>query len=514
MPILSGLWSVIALALVGLILGAIAFRFVLQEKITLALFGISNYFDYTLKYYFFDNLYYAIVYSAFGIIVYLVRYNNYREQQRQAAEIENQKTQLSLLRSQMKPHFIFNTLNNVYALAHEKSDKALVAIDKLSNLLRYSLYEKREVVPLAHEWSFMESYIEIQELRLAYQPAILYDVPQQPPDIQILPFSLIPFIENLFKHGELRYAHTPARIHLHTDDTYFHFCVSNNIRTQEKDEQGGIGLENTKQRLALYYGSRHQLSIQHHGHSYTVALQIPSESMLKCIIIDDEPLALKLLSSYVSATEGIELLASYTNPITALQQLDQDEVDVILLDVQMPELTGVQFAKIVKGKCSVILTTAYEEYALQGYELDVVDYLLKPISIERFQQAIHKLLGRRSTNISQASNPAVPIHDNYIFVKSGYRTLRVDLADIQYLEGLSDYVRIQTPRESILTLENMKDLLLRLPEQQFLRVHKSYIIAIDKIDYIEKNRIVLADKYIPIGGTYQERFWSRVGQRK
>lgn len=269
------LWKIITPALALLIIGAVAFRFILQEKITLALFGISNYFDYTLKYYFFDNLYYAIVYSAFGIIVYLVRYNNYREQQRQAAEIENQKTQLSLLRSQMKPHFIFNTLNNVYALAHEKSEKALTTIDKLSKLLRYSLYEKRELVPIKHEWSFMEDYIELQELRLAYQPAILYDVPQQLPDIQILPFSLIPFIENLFKHGELRYAHTPARIHLYTDSTHFHFRVSNNVRKQEKDKQGGIGLENTKQRLALYYGSNHQLHVQDQGNSYIIALQIP-----------------------------------------------------------------------------------------------------------------------------------------------------------------------------------------------------------------------------------------------
>lgn len=232
--------------------------------------------------------------------------------------------------------------------------------------------------------------------------------------------------------------------------------------------------------------------------------------MLKCIIIDDEPLALKLLGSYVTTTEDIELVASFTNPITALQALDQHEIDVIFLDVQMPELTGVQFAKIVKGKYPVILTTAYEEYALLGYELDIVDYLLKPISIERFQQAIHKLLGRAPS----VSSNVPPVHDTYIFVKSGYRTLRIDLGDIQYLEGLSDYVRIQIDGESILTLENMKDILHRLPAQQFIRVHKSYAIALNKIDYIEKNRIIIADKYIPIGGTYQAHFWSRVENRK
>lgn len=231
--------------------------------------------------------------------------------------------------------------------------------------------------------------------------------------------------------------------------------------------------------------------------------------MLKCIIIDDEPLAVKLLADYATKTEGIEAVAQFTNPITAIQALEEHQPDFIFLDVQMPELSGIQFAKIVKGKYPVILTTAYEQYALQGYELDVVDYLLKPISLERFQQAVLKLQERQT---SPAVNPSLPTASakNYIFVKSGYKTIRIDLTDILYLEGLSDYVRIQTTEESILTLDTMKHLVKELPGDRFMRVHRSYIVALDKIEFIERNRIIIQEKYIPISATYQEEFWQRI----
>ena len=231
--------------------------------------------------------------------------------------------------------------------------------------------------------------------------------------------------------------------------------------------------------------------------------------MLKCIIIDDEPLAVKLLADYATKTEGIEAVAQFTNPITAIQALEEHQPDFIFLDVQMPELSGIQFAKIVKGKYPVILTTAYEQYALQGYELDVVDYLLKPISLERFQQAVLKLQERQT---SPALNPSLPTASakNYIFVKSGYKTIRIDLTDILYLEGLSDYVRIQTTEESILTLDTMKHLVKELPGDRFMRVHRSYIVALDKIEFIERNRIIIQEKYIPISATYQEEFWQRI----
>ncbi len=235
--------------------------------------------------------------------------------------------------------------------------------------------------------------------------------------------------------------------------------------------------------------------------------------MLNCIIIDDEPLAVRLLGDYVTKTEGLLLVDQFTNPIEGLQSLDKTKVDLLFLDIQMPELNGIQFAKIIKGKYPVILTTAYEEYALQGYDLDVIDYLLKPISLERFQQAIAKAQ-QRIQPIPTKSQKVDHLSNNHIFIKSGYQTQRIAYDEILYLEGLSDYVRIQTKKGAILTLETMKNLATLLPEQLFMRVHRSYIVALSKINYIENNRIVIAEKHIPISASYQEKFWEFVGKER
>lgn len=228
--------------------------------------------------------------------------------------------------------------------------------------------------------------------------------------------------------------------------------------------------------------------------------------MIKCVLIDDEPLALELLESHVSRTDGMELLQSFTNPIEALQQLDALQPDVIFCDIQMPELTGVQFSKIVGNKFPIIFTTAYDQYAVQGYELDIVDYLLKPISLERFQKAIDKLKTREVQSITPTEANA----PDYIFVKSEYKTLKIDLSDIHYIKGMADYVTIVTVDKKIHTLENLKHYEATLPTTQFMRVHKSYIIAMDKIEFIERNRAVILGDYIPVSDTYKKAFFDRV----
>lgn len=236
--------------------------------------------------------------------------------------------------------------------------------------------------------------------------------------------------------------------------------------------------------------------------------------MLNCLVIDDEPLAIRLLSDYVNKTDGLTLAGSFTSAIQALQFVEQSSVDLILLDVQMPDLTGLQFSKIINGKIPIILTTAYEQYALEGYELNVIDYLLKPISLERFLVAIHKARQRIQpaplpTNISE-SRGSSPAHPGYIFVKTSYKTQKVNLDDILYFEGLGDYVRIHTTSERIMTLENMKHFAVTLPADRFIRVHRSFLIALDKIEFIERNRIIIQETYLPIGGTYQKEFWNRI----
>lgn len=236
--------------------------------------------------------------------------------------------------------------------------------------------------------------------------------------------------------------------------------------------------------------------------------------MLNCMVIDDEPLAIRLLSDYIEKTEGLALLQAFSNPIEALQYAGENRPDLIFLDIQMPELTGIQFMKIANGKYPIILTTAYDNYALDSYEFDVIDYLLKPISLDRFMIAANKAKERlqkpATTPVSGVAPPptAAP---GYIFIKSDYKTLKVNLADILYLEGLGDYVCIHLPGKKILTLEKMKHLATTLPANNFIRVHKSYLVAIDKIDFIERNRIVINEQRLPIGATYKEEFWSRIG---
>jgi len=232
--------------------------------------------------------------------------------------------------------------------------------------------------------------------------------------------------------------------------------------------------------------------------------------MIKFVLIDDEPLAIDLLEDYINMTEGLELAGRFTNPIDALHALDKLQPDVVCLDVQMPELTGIQFMKITKGKYPVVLTTAYQEYALEGYEHDIVDYLLKPVSIDRFLIAVEKIKKRVSVNTESKMAKTVSVSD-YIFIKSEYKTLKIDLADIRYLEGLSDYVAIHVDGKKHLTLDRLKAFESKLPSSSFVRVHKSYIINLAHIDHVERNRIVMGDQRIPVGATYQKAFVKRLG---
>lgn len=254
----------------------IAFRYILQEIVVKAIWGFGNYTEgYLLHDYFFDNLYYAFLFTSFGLIMYFIRYARYKEQQQRNFEIENQKTQLSLLRSQINPHFLFNALNNIYALVYEKSDSSLGALEKLSHLLRYSLYEKAELVSLQKEWHFIENFIELEQLRLPFQPLLLLGVPTVLPEIKILPFSLITFVENAFKHGDLKNVETPLRVDIKLDNSYFIFKIENSISEKEKDQTGGIGLENIKRRLSLFYQDQHTLEIKNSDGHFSVLFKIP-----------------------------------------------------------------------------------------------------------------------------------------------------------------------------------------------------------------------------------------------
>jgi two-component system, LytTR family, response regulator len=230
---------------------------------------------------------------------------------------------------------------------------------------------------------------------------------------------------------------------------------------------------------------------------------------MKCVILDDEPLAVELLTKYIDDTENLTLAFAGTNAFEAIQFIQKTDVDIIFLDMQMPELTGIQVLKIIGNNYKVIFTTAYTNYALDGYEYNITDYLLKPISYERFLKAIQKI---ETNNAAVVKNTA--IDDDFIFIKSDSKMIKINLKEILFIEGLKDYISIQTEKEKLITLQNLKTLEQHLPPQQFMRVHKSYIVALNKIDTVERNRIFMGNYPIPIGDTYRDIFLKRIEGNK
>ena len=231
---------------------------------------------------------------------------------------------------------------------------------------------------------------------------------------------------------------------------------------------------------------------------------------ISCVVVDDEFPAVKLLADYVQRSNGLELLLKTTSALEALDFINDNKVDLVFMDVQMPELGGMELINIIKtSNAKVILTTAYTDYAVAGYEQDVVDYLLKPITFERFLMSVNKARARISNEkaITMQSQGSIPL---YIFLKTEYRIQKVSLASIQYIEGLGDYINLHTTTGKILSLERMKNIEETLP-QSFLRIHKSYIINIDQIDFIEKGRIIINKEYLPIGDSYKEKVKQHLG---
>lgn len=227
--------------------------------------------------------------------------------------------------------------------------------------------------------------------------------------------------------------------------------------------------------------------------------------MIYCIIIEDEPLAVEKLEDYISKLTFINLLKTFNSGIDAIEFLNKNTVDLIFLDIEMKELSGIQLLESISVKPKIIFTTAYKKYAIKGYELQVCDYLLKPISFERFVKACDKVHAEliRETNIKT---------ENRIFLKTEYRLEGVDVSKILYIEGMGDYLKVVTDKQKIMTKQTFKDLLKELPADRFFRVHNSYAVAIDRIEKIERNRIRIGDKLIPISNSKNSEFYKMIGK--
>jgi len=231
---------------------------------------------------------------------------------------------------------------------------------------------------------------------------------------------------------------------------------------------------------------------------------------IRCLAVDDEPLALDIIESYISKLPFLQLIKTCSSATEAMQVLQEEQVDLMFLDIEMPELTGIQFLNILKHQPLIIFTTAYPDYALEGFNQGAVDYLLKPIPFDRFLKAVTKAQERlqrngKSADLPAAMPPATAEHD-FMFVKADYKTIRVDFKDILWIEGLKDYIIIQTKDQKIITLLSMNKMMEKLPDSKFLRVHRSFIASLQKIDSIEKSRIRIGSKELPIGEVYRDQF--------
>ncbi|WP_452229985.1 MULTISPECIES: LytR/AlgR family response regulator transcription factor [unclassified Lacinutrix] len=240
---------------------------------------------------------------------------------------------------------------------------------------------------------------------------------------------------------------------------------------------------------------------------------------MKCIIIDDEPLAIDIIESYCQAIGGIEVICTFTNAIKALDFINNNTIDLVFSDIEMPNISGIELIKSLEGKVPYfIFTTAYPEYALEGFDLNAVDYLVKPIPFPRFIKAVNRVKemirlndSNTSFNFSSAGGEIASHEDNFIFVKSEYENLKIDMHAIKHIQGLKDYLKIHSEdAKPILTLMSFREIQSKLPESTFIRVHRSYIVNVNKITSIQKNRIVIKDERIPIGESYKSMVYSRL----
>ena len=226
---------------------------------------------------------------------------------------------------------------------------------------------------------------------------------------------------------------------------------------------------------------------------------------LRCCVVDDEPLAGQLIASYIEKTPFMELVGVFTSAQEAIKTIFNEDIDIVFLDIQMPQLNGIEFAKIIPQTCRIILTTAYDSYAIQGFKVNALDYLLKPVNYEEFIDAANKALKWAELNKKSLANSS---YKDFIIVKSEYKLIQIPISDILFVEGLKDYVKIYVDNEqkSIMTLMSMKTIERHLPMSQFLRVHRSFIVNTCKIKTIERNRIIFGNHYIPVSESYKQAF--------
>ncbi len=433
---------------------------------------------------------------------------------RHLKELESQrlKTELNYLKAQVNPHFFMNTLNNIHALIDIDGERAKETVIELSRIMRYVLYDAdRPTVPLRKEMEFIDNYIRLMRIRYAGEVEIRTLCPADPPDVQVPPLMLITLTENAFKHGmsyrEVVYRHPADRgggcSLLYGGEQRRSGCGEGKRRgARESPEEARSAVR--QRRFARNKKCRRALHRE---------IEDTCKAMMRCIAIDDEPLALRQICSYIERTPFLRLAASCRSAVEAAAAMSDAGADLLFVDINMPGLSGLDFVRALPSRPLVIFTTAYSEYALEGFRVDATDYLLKPIGYADFLRSAERAYAR--FGLLKASSGRRGDDGRSLFVRSEYRTLRIDIADIVYVESMSEYVRIfPVSGRPVTTLGSLKSYEGRLPADTFMRVHRSYIVNLDRIVAVERKHIVLTgDKCIPVGDVYEDNFRRYLAER-
>jgi two-component system LytT family response regulator len=226
--------------------------------------------------------------------------------------------------------------------------------------------------------------------------------------------------------------------------------------------------------------------------------------IVQCLIVDDEPVAREILANHLQKIALVNIVASCKNAIEAFNEINANQIDLLFLDINMPEISGLSFAKSINKNIKVIFTTAYREYAVDGFNLQAVDYLLKPISFERLLQAVNKYLGENVSVVSESKHEIVEEKNDYIFVRSDRKMIKINFSEIIFIESLSDYVKIHLQDKMIVTRETISNIEAKLPQKNFMRIHRSYIVAVAKIKSFTNEFIEVSKKAIPISRSYKK----------
>ena len=235
-------------------------------------------------------------------------------------------------------------------------------------------------------------------------------------------------------------------------------------------------------------------------------------NLFTCIIVDDEPPAIRVIEKFISQLKDLELIASSSNALEGLELIQQNQPDIVFLDIQMPDLTGIQLSKLIDPNVNIIFTTAYPQFAVEGFELNAVDYLLKPIAFPRFIEAVEKVK-KKKTLVKETSNLN---NEEYFFVKTDGKNKfrKVKLSDILFAESIKNYVIIHTEAEQLVTYNTLKNIQESLPQTKFIKIHKSYIVALDKVEKTDNYEVWINGKYRPLGDTYRSEFFKRIHDKK